>query len=127
VHYVHNYVARNLFKVSSAETVPAGAHELRFEFEPTGQPDFPTGKGAPGRMQLYVDGVLVAEEQAPMTVRFMFDPGAATCGANPGSPVTPDYASPFRSTGTLHSVIVDVSGELIHDSESEMRAAMARQ
>ena len=41
--------------------------------------------------------------------------------------MTPDYESPFRFTGTLHSVTVDVSGELITDSESEMRMAMARQ
>ena len=55
------------------------------------------------------------------------NPGAPTCGANPGSPVTPEYSSPFRFTGTLHSVTVDVSGELIEDSESNMRMAMARQ
>jgi hypothetical protein len=55
------------------------------------------------------------------------DPGALTCGANPGSPVTPEYSSPFRFTGALHIVTVDVSGELIEDSESNMRMAMARQ
>jgi len=60
-------------------------------------------------------------------VPFMLNPGALTCGANPGSPVTPEYGSPFRFTGTLHSVVVDVSGELVVDSEIEMRAAMARQ
>ena len=38
-----------------------------------------------------------------------------------------DYASPFPFTGTLREVTVDVSGDLIHDSESEMRMAMARQ
>jgi hypothetical protein len=41
--------------------------------------------------------------------------------------VTPDTPSPFRFTGTLHSVTVDVSGELITDPEAEVRAAMARQ
>jgi hypothetical protein len=41
--------------------------------------------------------------------------------------VTPDYSPPFRFTGTLHSVTVDVSGDLIDDRESEMRMAMARQ
>ena len=35
--------------------------------------------------------------------------------------------SPFKFTGTLHSVTVDVSGELIHDPEAELRAHMARQ
>ena len=38
-------------------------HELRFEFEPTGEPDMPHGKGAPGRLQLYVDGALVGERR----------------------------------------------------------------
>ena len=127
LHYVHNYVGRSLHKVSSPDPLPPGPHELRFEFEPTGPPDLAGGRGAPGRLQLYVDGNLVAEEEAPVTTPFLINPGAITCGANPGSPVTPDYPSPFRFTGTLHSVTVDVSGELITDSESEMRAAMARQ
>ena len=127
LHYVHNYVGRSLHRVASPEDVPAGAHDLRFEFEPTGPPDMPNGRGAPGRMQLYIDGTLVADELAEVTTPFMLNPGALTCGANPGSPVTPDYPSPYRFTGTLHSVTVDVSGELITDSESELRMAMGRQ
>ncbi len=43
--YVHNYVARDYFKVESVETVPAGRHELRFEFEPTGELNVLEGKG----------------------------------------------------------------------------------
>ncbi len=127
LHYVHNYVGRSLHKVSTADPLEPGPHELRFEFEPTGEPDLAHGKGTPGRLQLYVDGSLAAEAEAPETTPFLINPGALTCGANPGSPVTPDYPSPYRFTGTLHSVTVDVSGELITDSESEMRAAMARQ
>jgi hypothetical protein len=78
-------------------------------------------------MQLYVDGALVADAEAPVTTPFMINPGALTCGANPGSPVTPEYSSPFRFTGTLRSVTVDVTGDLIDDSESQVRMAMARQ
>lgn len=127
LHYAHNYLGRDLHRVSSPEPVTAGAHELRFEFEPTGQPDLPNGRGAPGRLQLYVDGFLVAETQAPVTVPFIINPGAMSCGLNPGSPVTPEYTSPFPFTGTLHRVVIDVSGDLIVDRESEMRVAMARQ
>ncbi len=127
LHYVHNYLSRSLHRVSSPAPVPVGAHELRFEFEPTGEPDLPPGQGAPGRLQLYIDSALVAEAEAPVTIPFAINPGALTCGANPGSPVTPEYSSPFRFTGTLHNVTVDVSGELIEDSESNMRMAMARQ
>ena len=127
LRYVHNYVGRQLLEVESEELVPAGKHELRFEFEPTGEPDLSKGAGAPGRLQLYVDGTLVGNAEAPITTPFMFNPGALTCGANPGSPVTPEYESPFAFTGTLHSVTLDVSGELIDDPEAELRVHLARQ
>ena len=48
LRYVHNYVGRQLLEVESEDAVPTGKHELRFEFEPTGQPDLAQGKGAPG-------------------------------------------------------------------------------
>jgi arylsulfatase A-like enzyme len=127
LRYVHNYVGRKLLDVASEDVVPAGKHELRFEFEPTGKPDMQKGKGAPGRLQLYVDGKLVGNADADVTTPFVFNPGALNCGANPGSPVTPDYVGPFTFTGTLHSVTLDVSGELIHDPEAELRVHLARQ
>jgi arylsulfatase len=127
LHYVHNYVRRALYQVSSPDTVPDGRHELRFEFEPTGKPDFAQGKGAPGRAQLYVDRRLVGQAEFPVTTPVVFNPGGLTCGANPGLPVTPDYTSPFRFAGRLYSVTIDLSGDLLTDTESEMRMAMARQ
>jgi len=49
-------------------------------------------------------------------------------GVDAGAPVALDrYESPFAYTGTLYSVTIDVSGELIVDEEAEMRAIMARQ
>lgn len=50
-----------------------------------------------------------------------------SCGHNPGSPVTPAYASPFKFSGRLEQVVVDVSGDLIVDPEAELRSHMARQ
>jgi arylsulfatase len=127
LHYAHNYVGRAVYTASSHDPVPAGRHTLRFEFEPTDKPDVSQGRGAPGRAQLYVDGTLVGETDIPVTTPIMFNPGAMTCGANPSSPVTSAYEAPFRFTGTLHSVTVDVSGDLIVDTESEMRMALSRQ
>ena len=94
---------------------------------PPAKPDFAHGRGAPGRAQLYVDDQLVAQAEIPVTVPIAFNPGGLTCGSNPGAPIVADYQSPFRFTGTLHQVTVDVSGELIIDSEAEMRMAMSRQ
>ncbi|MFJ7056481.1 arylsulfatase [Streptomyces griseobrunneus] len=127
LHYAHNYVQRALHHVISSESVPEGRHALRFEFEPTGAPDMAQGKGAPGRAKLYVDGRLVGQSDMPVTTPIAFNPGGMACGTNPGSAITPDYQSPFRFTGTLHSVTVDLSGDLIVDAESEMRMHMARQ
>ena len=127
LRYVHNYVGRAWYSVESDDGLAPGTHRLRFEFEPTGEPDLQQGKGAPGRLQLYVDDTLVGNAEAPVTVPFALNPGVLTCGANPGSPVTPDYPSPFKFTGTIHSVTVDVSGELIQDPEAELRVHMARQ
>jgi arylsulfatase len=53
--------------------------------------------------------------------------GGLTVGADPGSPVSPEYQPPFAFTGIIHNVTVDVSGELIRDTEAEMRSIMARQ
>jgi hypothetical protein len=125
--YAHNYVARAIYSVTSTTLVPHGRHQLRFEFEPTGKPDLTKGRGASGRLQLYIDGSLVGTAEAETTTPYAFNPGALTCGANPGSAVVPDYQSPFRYAGTLDHVTVDVSGELIHDEEAEMRLHLARQ
>ncbi|MCQ4083147.1 arylsulfatase [Streptomyces sp. RB6PN25] len=127
LHYAHNYVRRALHQVSSTETVPEGRCELRFEFEPTGEPDIAHGKGTPGRARLYIDRRPVGEADIPVTTPVAFNPGGMTCGANPGSAVTPAYQSPFRFTGTLHTVTVDLSGELITDVQTEIRMHMARQ
>jgi arylsulfatase A-like enzyme len=127
LHYAHNYVRRATYSVASSDPLPTGRHELRFEFEPTGPPDIPNGKGAPGRAQLYIDGTLAAETDMPVTTPIVINPGGLTCGANPGSPIVPDYKAPFRFTGKLHTVTVDLSGDLIEDSEAEMRMVMGRQ
>ena len=44
-----DYVGRAVYRVSSANPLPAARHQLRFEFEPTDKPDIAHGKGAPGR------------------------------------------------------------------------------
>ena len=127
LRYAHNYVGRAIYQVCTPDVLPAGRHQLRFEFGPTGTPDLGQGKGSPGRAQLYVDGQLIAQNEFPVTTPVGFNPGGLTCGANPGSPVTADYQAPFPFTGTLHTVTVDLSGDLITDTDAEMRMAMARQ
>jgi arylsulfatase len=128
LHHVHNYVAREYLKVESKEPVPEGRHSLRFEFEVTGEPDLANGKGAAGRAQLYVDGELVGQEDYPVTTPMSMGlTGGWAVGADPGSPAAPLYKSPFEFSGTIHSVTVDVSGDVIKDDEADFKRLLARQ
>ena len=85
LRFVYNYVGRDQFELESGELSP-GRHALRFEFEPTGEPDFAVGKGAPGRGQLYVDGTLVANRDFPHTVPLLFELEGLSCGYDFGAP-----------------------------------------
>ena len=48
LHFVYNYLGRDMFEVHSTEDIPTGDVSLRYEFEPTGEPDLAVGKGSPG-------------------------------------------------------------------------------
>jgi arylsulfatase A-like enzyme len=128
LRYAYNYVARNFYYLESGVDVPEGRHQLRFEFQVTGKPEIRQGKGAPGRAQLYIDGKLVGQADIPLTMPLSLGLGGGiVCGADTGAAVIPDYKPPFKFTGTIYSVTVDVSGESIEDNEMTLRVAMAHQ
>ena len=128
LRYTYSYVARTYYHVESNRPVPEGRHQLRYEFEVTGEPDILNGRGAAGRGQLYIDGDLVGQVEMPVTNPIVLGLASGVAvGADAGAPVTDEYEPPFEFTGTLHKVVIDVSGELIRDTEAEMRAIMARQ
>jgi arylsulfatase len=128
LHYAYNYVADTHYHFESTESVPSGRHTLRYEFEVSGKPDLAKGLGAPGRGQLYIDSTLVGQLELPKTIGICMGlGGGVVAGADPGSPVTTLYKPPFTFTGTIHSAVVDVSGDLIQDDETALRVVMARQ
>ena len=64
----------------------------------------------------------------PHTVPNIFSSEGLTCGHDGGSVVAPDaYRDGFAFTGTLKRVTFDLSGELIVDSATDLKVAMARQ
>ncbi|MEY3866560.1 MAG: hypothetical protein RLZZ338_451 [Cyanobacteriota bacterium] len=128
LRYTYSYVARTFYHIESNMSIPEGRHQLRYEFEKTGEADILKGKGAAGIGQLYIDGKLVGQVEMPITnpIALGLASGIAI-GADPGAPVTDEYQPPYSFTGKLYSVTIDVSGELIRDSEAEMRIVMARQ
>jgi hypothetical protein len=109
-----------------------GKLQLRFEFEPTGEPELAKGKGAPGRAKLYINSLAAGQADFPATIPLLIGLGGGLAvGRNPGSAISKLYSSPFPFTGTIHQVTIDVSGKMIQDTREEeramARAAMSRQ
>jgi arylsulfatase len=123
--YVYNLLGKARFVITSTEPVPAGACDLAFGFEKTGQQLF--GAGGVGR--LYINGKQVGEAAIPRTVPFLFALGESMqVGRDAGNPVSEDYASPFAFTGKIRRVIVDLGGsDPPRDLDQEARIEMARQ
>lgn len=119
--YVHNLVGAQLHRVAATSAVPPGDHELRMEFSPNG--DFS------GTVRLLVDGTQVGRGDLPFftPVRFSITGAGLTCGYEVGPAVSPDYTEPFRSTVTIHDVVVDVAGDEHDDPLAKYAAIMSEQ
>jgi hypothetical protein len=113
--------------VESDQVLQPCRRVLRFEFEPTGQPDMQHGKDAPGKLQLYVDGTLAGIAGAPVTTPSVLKSGCAHLRRQPRlrdqrrlrQPVQVHRHDPQRDGGCQR--------ELIRDDEAELRVHMARQ
>ena len=122
LRYASNYVGRDTYVVESTEPVPAGRHELTMQFD--ARPDFS------GTVHLFVDGDEVGTGDVARTtpVRHSISGAGMTCGWEQGPPVGPGYAAPFRCTGILHRVTVDVvDPPRPRDLEADLAAIMAEQ
>ena len=82
----------------------------------------------PARGQLYINRKLVGSIDMPYSILFMFGTEGLSCGYDGGDPMAPEeYSDEFRFTGTIKRVTMDLSGELIPDTEADMKIAMMRQ
>jgi arylsulfatase len=119
--YVHNFVSLEETAVEADRPVPAGRHEVGFRFERTGNHR--------GIGHLEVDGEPCAALEIPRftVTRFSLTGAGLTCGFSDGLPVTGRYRAPFRFTGGLREVVVEVDGPPWLDAESEAEDAMVRQ
>lgn len=124
LHYVHNYVGVEEYRITSTEDVPAGITSLRYVFNFDGG-----APGSGGTGELYFNGRQVGEGRIPRTVPIAFTLAGEglCCGWDNGEPVSAEYESPFRFTGQIRRVIVDVSGVAPRDLGAEMDMALSRQ
>ncbi len=128
LYFLYNWLGRERFWLTSDAVIPEGEVELRYEFEPTGKPDIANGLGVPARAQIYINRELVGSMDMPYSVLNMFGTQGLSCGYDGGEPAAPEkYTGRYPFTGTIKRVTLDLSGELIQDTEAEMKIAMARQ
>jgi hypothetical protein len=121
LHWVHSFSRLEEHRVTSRAPVAPGARTLGFTFTRTGEHR--------GTGRLLVDGAVVGEGEIPRftPTRFSLTGAGLLCGRSAGLPVTDDYRAPFRFTGHLHRVVIEVDGPEFRDPEEEARVAIARQ
>jgi arylsulfatase len=76
-----------------------------------------------------VNGTQVGEGEIPRTIPAVIETSGEglCCGYDSGLPVTEAYRAPFRFTGTIKRVVVEVDGPAHGDPEAELRAAFTSQ
>jgi arylsulfatase len=105
--YEYNYFTVERFKIAGKDKLTPGKHTVRFEFKYDGG-----GVGKGGTGTIFVDDREVAKGRVERTIlgRFSADETFDT-GEDTGSPVSDSYKSPFRFTGTIRKIDIDLSPE----------------
>jgi arylsulfatase len=100
-HYNRANVAH--FNIAATDALARGKHTVVFEFKYDGG----IGKGGTG--MLSVDGMQVAQGRIEATMPYRFS-GDETfdVGEDTGMPVSEDYDVPFKFTGTIEKVVVNL-------------------
>jgi arylsulfatase len=127
--YCYNLFGLQRFKVTGAEAVPPGKHQLRMEFAYEGG-----GLGKGGAVTLFVDGNPVAEGRVAATQPMIFSADETTdLGGDSATPVTDDFGDGSATfVGRIHWVQIDLGADAndadhLISPEERLRVAMARQ
>jgi arylsulfatase len=129
LHYVYSFVGIVEQKIDAGEDLPTGENViLSAEFVKDGE-DAPGT--ATGVLSLYYGDRKVGEGRIKTQPGYFALAGEGLCvGRDSTDPVTQDYPGepPYRFTGgTIHRVVIDVSGEPYADLEREAAAMLSRE
>jgi len=102
--YTYNWLGLKQYTIAGGQALPTGKATIRYEFVYDGG-----GVGKGGMGTLYVNGKNVATGRIDQTqcCAFSADEGADV-GADEGTPVTEDYQVPFKFTGKIDKVTIDL-------------------
>ena len=105
VSYVHNWVGKERYTITSAGRVAAGKATIRYEFAYAGG-----NPGSGGTGTITVNGQKVAEGEIGNTTPFLFSADeTADVGTDGATPVTEEYAEGDNAfTGKIEKVTVEL-------------------
>jgi arylsulfatase A-like enzyme len=116
--YEYNFVELERYIVTSTRDVPVGASTLQMRFDLTGRRQ--------GKSTLLIDGAVAGEGTiSRMCGVTGLEP--LDCGQDTQTPVSPAYESPFRFSGDLRRVVLEVRGKEVADERAETTAALTQQ
>ncbi len=124
--YTYNFLGLQRYTITAKQALPAGKTTVRFEFAYDGG-----GIGKGGLGTLFVDGKSVAAGRIERTEfgAFSADEGADV-GADEGTPVTEAYKVPFKFTGKIGKVTIDLKEGTkkseIEDSDKARKEAVIK-
>ncbi len=121
LHYVHNRAATAPDHLRGEVHLAPGPHTLAFEYAKLGEHR--------GRARLLADRGVVAEGTIEFFTpgRFSVTGAGVTCGFSNGLPVIDEISPPFRFSGIIDSLFVEVDGEPFIDPHEEVDAIIAMQ
>jgi len=116
--YTYNWLGLQWYNVAAMQTLPSGKSTIRYEFNYDGG-----GIGKGGTGTLFVNGKQVATGRIERTqcCAFSADEGADV-GADEGTPVSEAYDVPFKFTGKIDHVTIDLKDMTASDKEKEEKA-----
>jgi len=116
--YTYNWLGLQRYAVAATQALPPGKATIRFEFAYDGG-----GLGKGGKGTLLVNGKPVATGRIERTQCCVYsaDEGADV-GADEGTPVTEAYKAPFKFTGKIAGVTIELKEMKAADHEEADQA-----
>jgi hypothetical protein len=113
--YEYNHITEDRYRIASSEALSPGPNVIRMDFRYDGG-----GPGKGGTAMLFVNDKKVGEGRIDRTTwgRFSADE-TFDIGEDTGSPVSADYRSPNRFSGTIKKVAIDTEPANLTAAEQE--------
>jgi arylsulfatase len=120
--YVYNFLGLERTTLASRKPLPAGKNTIRVEFDYDGG-----GLGKGGDLAIFLNDGKVAGGRIARTQCCAFSADErADVGVDDGTPVSEAYKSPFKFTGEIKSVTVDLKPAKKAETDDANPASAAR-